>query len=325
MATKLIKDNISFKDKSVDMPEVHSGLWARTEVIGGYGDFINVPGTGKTTLGEVCFDTHNMVEIGGVSYVMQQLFGVEETQITIPTLYTQSGIGAVNTNPPTETYLTPNGAVKIQYRYGHLVQLFGIGITGTGESDITDYKPDYRETTIDILRATRDGKTLRGTMLPFRYLGKDTALSALDRKKYFGKKADPDNDGFIGYYLKAFNQTPVIKHVWKTGEEVDEENLVSSSDVWDTAIGVNAVESFTEILLTISKKDVKEWFIHLEQEDRTRINTIALFNGRYTKDASNPADYGDYEDVRLFSKLCIPTEYLSLSKDLNIIYRVYGS
>jgi hypothetical protein len=80
---------------------------------------------------------------------------------------------------------------------------------------------------------------------------------------------------------------------------------------------MNAVESFTEIVLKVSKKDIKEWFIHLEQEDRTRINTIALFNGQYNNN--------DYRDVRLFSKLCINPEYLNLSKDLNIIYRVYGA
>ena len=72
-------------------------------------------------------------------------------------------------------------------------------------------------------------------------------------------------------------------------------------------------------------KDVKEWFIDLEQEDRTRFNTIALFSGEFLRDTEDPADYGDYRDVRLFSKLCIPTEYLTLAKDVNIVYRVYSA
>ena len=91
---------------------------------------------------------------------------------------------------------------------------------------------------------------------------------------------------------------------------------------------MNAVESFTDIVLKITKKDVKEWFINLEQEERTRINTIALFTGRYISSEDIPgslSDYGDFQDVMLFSKLNIPTEYLSLNKDLNIIYRVYTS
>ena len=50
----------------------------------------------------------------------------------------------------------------------------------------------------------------------------------------------------------------------------------------------------------------------------------ALFTGQYVPSTS-VTDYGDFRDVRLFSKLNIPTEYLSLNKDLNIIYRVYTS
>ena len=125
------------------------------------------------------------------------------------------------------------------------------------------------------------------------------------------------------YYLKTFESEPVIKHIWKTGDDVDNETLVSSADVWQNNLGMNAVESFTECVLRITKKDVKEWFISIGQEDRTRITTIALFNGRFVKNTSDPGDYGDYQDVRMFSKLNIPTEYLSLTKDLNIIYRVY--
>ena len=131
--------------------------------------------------------------------------------------------------------------------------------------------------------------------------------------------------GYTAYYLKRFEADPVIKHIWKTGEDVEDETLVSSSDIWDNTTGLNAVESFTEIILKISRKDVKEWFTHLQQEDRTRVNTIALFTGRFVKDENDPTDYGEYQDVRLFSKLNIPVEYLSLSKDLNFIYRVYGA
>ena len=87
---------------------------------------------------------------------------------------------------------------------------------------------------------------------------------------------------------------------------------------------MNAVETFTEMFLRISKKDVKEWFINLEQKDRTRINTLALYSGEFYRTGDSDID-GDYRDVRLFSKLNIPVEFLVLNKDLNIIYRVYGS
>lgn len=309
-----VKDKVTFEDKRMS-----GGLWARTEVIGGYGDIIENP-TGKSSIGEVVFRQHNIVPIGGVSYVMEQLFGVPESQITIPTLYSTNGIGKPNSAVPTETYERPDGTKSIIYRYGHHVQLFGIGITGTAENDVSIYQPDYRENNIEISKVNTDGLTVTGTLLPFRYTA--ATLNSAERKQYFGKKID--SEGITGYFLKRFETDPVIKHIWKTGEDVDNEEMVSDADVWTNTAGMNAVETFTEIYLKISKKDVKEWFVSIEQEDRTRINTLALFNGQFVA-GSDAADYGDYRDVRLFSKLCINPEYLNLSKDLNIIYRVYGA
>lgn len=295
------------------------GLWAETEVIGGYGDVIENP-FGKSSLGEECFRSHNIVPIGGVSYVMEQLFGVKDTQITVPTLYNENGIGKINSAVPTETYTAPTGTKSVIYRYGHFVQLFGVGITGTGENDVSLYHPDYRESSITLSKVNSDGLIVTGTMLPFRYT--TATLDSSERKQYFGKKKD--SNGVTGYYLKKFESDPVIKHIWKTGEDVDNEELISNNDIWTNMSGLNAVESFTEIYLKISKKDIKEWFVALEQADRTRINTIALFNGQFV-DGDNAADYGDYRDVRLFSKVCINPEYLDLNKDLNILYRIYGA
>lgn len=319
MSTRLVKDRF----KSVDTGEIvgqTGGVWAKTEVIGGYGE-VNINPLGKSTLEETMFRQHNIVPIGGVSYVMEQMFGVGENQILVPTMYEKNGIGLPNSTPPVESYQSPTGDRSVIYRYGHYVQLFGVGITGTAENDVSIYKPDYRENAIDISKVNVDGLTVTGTMLPFRYTAE--TLNSIERKQYFGKKVD--DKGITGYYLKRFESDPVIKHIWKSGEYIDEETLVPSSDVWTNAVGLNAVESFTEIILKVNRKDIKEWFINLDQADRTRINTIALFNGQFVKDPSNPADYGDYRDVRLFSKLCINPEYLNLSKDLNIIYRVYGS
>ena len=314
---KNIDDRLQFTDT---ISNGSHGMWARTEVIGGYGE-VNINPLGKSTIGETIFNQHNIVPIGGVSYVMENIFGINETQIEVPTLYEETGIGISNSTPPTETYITPDGVKSIIYRYGNFVQLFGVGITGTAENDVTIYKPDYREKAINLSKVNSDGLTVTGTILPFRYT--EEMLNSNERKQYFGKKTDAE--GITGYYLKKFESEPVIKHIWKTGEDVEDETLVSPSDVWTNTSGMNAVESFTEIYLKISKKDIKEWFISLEQEDRTRINTIALFTGEFVKDENDPTDYGDYRDVKLFSKLCINPEYLNLNKDLNIIYRVYGA
>lgn len=332
MSDKLLKENIAMQDNLGHEfnRNINNSLWAKTEIIGGYGDFYNTP-SGKTSVGDEIFRQHNIVPIGGVSYVMQKVFGITDDQITYPTLYDELQIGNANSLSPSldsEKYVTSdldadNWHKYTNYRYGHMVCLFGVGITATAENDISIYKPDYRENSITLSKVNSDGLTVTGTMLPFRYTTE--TLTTTERRQYFGKKKD--EYGFTGYYLKKFNQPPVIKHIWKTGEEYsDDETLVSNDEVWSNMANINSVETFTEIKLSVTKKDVKEWFnIRLEQPNRTRINTIALFSGRYVKDVTNAGDDGEFEDVRLFSKLVINPEYLNLNKDLNIIYRVYGS
>ena len=325
MATKLYKDQFTMQDKVVDtklaVNQQSHGMWARTEVIGGFGDFVRAQSPyGKSTLTDIAWHEENMVVIGGVQYTMENIFGEKGEQIPIPTLYSETGIGHPDSLPPTETFETPDGPKNIVYRYGNKVWLFGVGITGTAENDITVHPVDYREKSVNINKVTSDGLTLRGTMVPFRYTA--AQLNELDRKMYFGKKRD--EQGVTGYYLKRFEQAAQIKHIWKTGEDVEEETLVSSSDVWENNAGMNAVETFTEFFLRVNKNDVKEWFINLEQKDRTRINTISLLSGEFLRTDDSDID-GDYRDVRLFSKLNIPIEFLVLNKDLNIIYRVYGS
>ena len=337
---KIFKDRLSFVKDTIDHASqtIQShGLWARTEVMASYDDierdkngishFVKKIPTGVSALGETLFRTEktkpmwvkdNMVPIGGCQFAMEQLYGVKSEQFSIPTLWDQRAIGLENSPTPTTTYDVPGGTKTIIYNPGNVVQLFGVGITGTAENDVTVHKVDYRENSIDISRVTTDGLTLNGSMVPFRYTAE--VLKESEKLKYFGKKENPDT-GEIGYYLKRFESDPVIKHIWKTGEDVENETMISSSDVWTNANGMNAVESFTECILKITKQDVKEWFISIGQEDRARINTIALFTGQYVKKSDD--SIGDYRDVRMFSKLNIPVENLSLSKDLNLIYRVY--
>ena len=94
----------------------HGGLWARTEVIGGYGE-VNINPLGKSTIGETLFRDHNIVPIGGVSYVMEQMFGINENQIYVPSMYEVNGIGLPNSTPPAEVYQSPTGDKSVIYRY----------------------------------------------------------------------------------------------------------------------------------------------------------------------------------------------------------------
>ena len=104
---RLFKDKLHFEDtvqnagtKHVDLQS--HGMWARTEVIGGFGDFVRAQSPfGKSTLTDISWHEENMVVIGGVQYSMENIFGEKGEQIPIPTLYSETGIGHPDSLPPT--------------------------------------------------------------------------------------------------------------------------------------------------------------------------------------------------------------------------------
>lgn len=322
----LLNDKIS----SNDTVEIGSGLWARTEVEFGTG-YHNPGRFRKSYLDETFEVAHNTVPISGTQTVLQTLFGVQGP-ILIPTLYDDLGIGQPNDEINTPTFLVPDSAVtegsattrRNLYQTGHLVQLFGIGVTGTAENNITVHKVGYRETKIEMTVKTKDGD-LDAKMYPFRF--EENELDPHERQKYFGKLVDPTT-GKTGYYLKRFEAFPEIKHIWKNSDTMDTETEtpVTNATVFDFTRD-DIINTFIECHLKITKKDLKEYFQYvLDQPESCRFNTIALYDGYYTeKGKTETEQFGDYCNVRLFSKLNIPTEHLSLQKDLDIIYRIYAS
>jgi hypothetical protein len=282
---KMINDKLSFSDKLDSAPS--RGLWVKTEVIGGYDLHTNDKGISE--LGEVIFHTHNMVPIGGVQFVMEMLYGVTGP-IVVPTL-NDEGIGVQD---PT---VEPSGGMP--YPYGQKVCLFGVGTGGANENNLTALEVKYNEYKVS-------------NMVPFRYTA--LPLSESDKLKYFGIRQDEDA---TAYFLKTFDAAPSIKHLYKDGEDGEDGSEVTS-DVYQSTSEVG-IESFTETLLTISKKDVREWFAYHGGIEVPRVNSIGLFTAVYDEGRK------DYANIKLFSKLNIPTETLSLAKDMNIIYRVYGA
>lgn len=340
-------DNVKFSDTTGSHK---SGLWAKTEIIIGRGEVHN-DGIHKSTLDEVDQVVSNTVPIGGVQYVMQNLFNIDAA-VTIPTLYndTPGGIGLPDSKtidiehddagikfdtPEYDSNATDDNvgnwykAVAPQFRPGHFVQLFGVGITGSGENDTTVYPVDYREKSIAMVKAETQTDKVIGTMLPFRYTTE--TLSNYDKAKYFGKKKVAISDGATttaektAYYLKKFESTPEIHHVYASIDP-DAETEVEASKIFDGETTEAAIDTYVEMVLKISYKDLKEWFIATGNANSARINTIALYSGKYVAPEEGAVnDFGDFQDVQLFSKLVFQPEYLALSKDLVIIYRVYGS
>lgn len=285
-----LNDKISMQE---DLNEKHKpGLWARTQILGGYDRYTDRSGISQ--LGEVVFSRENMVPIGGVQYVMERLFEVSGS-ITIGYLNSSSamGYGSQAITP------APSGQV---YPGGHKVCLFGVGIGGAASNSTSAYDVRYNETNL-------------ANPVPFKFTDN---LTGTDIGKYYGKKqmtvGDVTKDA---YYLKAFDSDPTIKHLWKDGVDYEDGTEVDSSVF--TSTRTDGIQTFTEILMTITKDDLKGWFEANGNIEEMRINEIALFSGYY-----NSIDM-DYERIMMFSKLNIPTEPLSVSKDLNIIYRVFGS
>lgn len=323
MSVKNLKDDLFVND------QLTSGkLWARTEVICGYGYHHSSDNRVLSYLDEVLFAKDNMVPISGVQTILQMAFGVPGP-IEMRTLYSKFGIGLPD-EPAVPQYLVPvnedpEGGATMRnaiYQPGHLVQLFGLGITGTAENNITVQKVGYREVDIEGDIHTPDG-VINGTMIPFRYT--ESELDPNEKQKYFGKKLDTST-GKIGYYLKRLESTPEIKHIWKSSDKSSAEIEATNDTIWDYSRD-DAVKSLVEMHLVITEKDLKEWFNYkLDQPEAARFNCLALFDGRYSEVGKGEfSPYGDYTNVRLFSKLNIPTEHVSLEKDLEFIYRVYGS
>lgn len=289
--TKHLNDSFSMKDKVGSGYHRHAPtLWARTQVIGGYGLHTN-PQTGLSELDEVVFETENMVPIGGVQFAMEQIFGVAGPLKAIDCLNKNQGIGATDS--------TMAGSGGNPHPYGTKVCLFGIGIDGAAENSLTANEVNYLEDKVS-------------GMVPFRYTNQP--LSSDDQNRYYGKKMV---DQTQAYYLKKFDNDPKI-HNFKASN-VDGED---GDEIQDSAIGKTpdkAIQSLTQMELTISKADIKEWFKKLGHIEQCHVNSIALYSAVYDSTKK------DYTDIHLFSKLNIPTEPMSQTKDMHIIYRVYGS
>lgn len=285
-----LNDKISMQE---DLGEKHKpGLWARTQILGGYDRYTDRSGISQ--LGEVVFSRENMVPLGGVQYVMERLFEVAGP-ITVGYLNSSSAMGYGS------QVITPAPAGQV-YPGGHKVCLFGVGIGGAASNSTSAYDVRYNETNLT-------------NPVPFKFTDN---LTGTDLGKYYGKKQITAG-GMTkdAYYLKTFDSSPTIKHLWKDGVDYEDGTEVDSTVFSSTR--TDGIQTFTEILMTITKDDIKEWFEANGNIEEMRINELALFSGFY-----NSVDM-DYERIMMFSKLNIPTEPLSVSKDLNIIYRVFGS
>lgn len=281
---KFLKDSMSAFDTidtSGGVPKVISKQQKtlRTKVTGYLGDNIN-------PFDEKIFDEENQIVIGGALFILEKVFGVE------PNLYVDylnNIMGIATDDMSTDLYADTH------------VCLFGVGVGGCGDS----------------IRSVKDVNFVEREifeMVPFRITDED--LNPSEQKKYFFKM---EKDNKTHYYLKTFEQQPVIKALWKDSDDQDEDGSEVEAGVHEST-RTEPIETFVEMILKISKKDVRDYFELYGDIEQCRINSIGLFTGAKRTLADGTTDY---QQVKLFSKLNIPNEMLTLKKDLTIVYRIY--
>ena len=243
---------------------------------------------GVDEFGQTLFEEENQVVLGGSLFTLQKVWGVE-SPLSIATLNTIMNVA------------TTGDAVKDLKNT--FVCLFGVGYGGAGDTakSVKDVKYYEREVF---------------DMVPLRVPEGD--LTEEEKLQYFFKK--PLEDSRNGYYLKKFESDPEIKVLWKDGVEGEDGTIVE--DGVHSTQRTEPIEAFVEMHLKITKKDIREFFEMNGNIEEARFNSIGLFTGVLSD--LGGGNY-DYKEVRLFSKLNIPNEYLTLRKDMDIYYRVYAS
>lgn len=304
----IANDGINTTD-SVQLNSIRPGLYARTQIIGGYDPFKDERGV--TQFGEKLFEAHNMIVLGGSLFTLEKVFGIPAAL--------NGGFLTDNTyHSPVNDNTSSDGYIK-----DTTVCLFGVG-TGGADNTITN------------VHDVRNYEQHLRNFIPFRVVANGLTDPA-DKEKYFYKK-EITSAGVtkIAYYLKTFESTPSINVYVVDAENLEGVNNQLQQSEWDawstTALSATDqdvrreedLRTVIELTLKITTDDLREYFIDNDQIEQTRFNTFGLFTGCPVYDTDGVTVL-DYKNVRLFSKLNIPNEMLVLNKDLTILYRIYTS
>lgn len=109
-------------------------------------------------------------------------------------------------------------------------------------------------------------------MIPFRKmtLEEEVLLTEAERAKYFMRVVD--NNGYVMYYGKRFDDTPRIYTMFEDGTEVPS-NIATVAEP-------KAIKHYTKYILTVEGKDVREYFkIRDRSTVNSKINSAGLITG----------------------------------------------
>ena len=241
---------------------------------------------------------HNETVLGGALTVLEKLWGIT-APLKIASINNLLGINDT-------VSLADSSATNED-----TVCLWGVGIGGSGDAFTAVKQVHFYERELG-----QNGHT--DEMIPFRVVSEPFSSTDPNYSQYY--MLHQRDDGYFEYYLKKFEIDPIIKILWKDGAEGEDGSEVGD-DVHNTS-RTDDIEAFVEMHCKVDVKDIREYFEHLGMTQMTRINSLGLFTGRYTK-----LDDGryDYTNVKLFSKLNFNNEALLNAKTILYKYRVYVS
>lgn len=253
----------------------------------------------KTSIDIVCHETgetvfkglKNKVIVPGSGLLAHKLFDIPTAEIT-PTYNSKLNI-VTPTGTPTTTINTRTAATESNPK----VLLFCLGLDGCGTENSQVYPVDYT-------------KWIKPeSMIPFRYQLNTNDLSNTMRETYFGRVA---TGNYLAYYFKRFDGNPVLVQQFIDGTPID-------GNIYDST-KVDSAETYVEIILKITKEDIRDYFIATTGIDSAKINSVSLCYG-YPVEIDN---HVYFNDIRPITKLNIPNEpMLDITKGIDIIYHVY--
>lgn len=234
---------------------------------------------------------HNKVIIPGSGLIARKLFDISTPEVT-PTyndrLGIQTPVGTATSTIDTRTNATQDNPK---------VLLFCIGLDGCGTENSQVYPVNY----------TKWIPT--DQLIPFRYPITTNDLSDDLRESYFGRTIVGDH---VAYYFKRFDGDPVLVQQYIDGTPID-------GNVYESA-KADSAETYIEIVLKITKEDVREYFVATTGIDSAKINSVSLCYA-WPQEVDN---HLYFNDIRPITKLNIPNEpMIDITKGIDIIYHVY--
>lgn len=148
-------------------------------------------------------------------------------------------------------------------------------------------------------------------IVPMRYAAD---LTGMDATKYYMKVANSDGSTF-SWYLKEFDNTPVIKSFWKNAVDTEGEGTEITTDISDSG-RTEGIETYAQFELSMNTNDVREYFVAQGNLSKARYNSFGIYTGEKVG--------SEYGNVRLYAVVNFNNRSLDLSSSASFVYRLYS-